>query len=94
MSRTSRRGERSAPPPAPKAEATAARATGDLLERIRADIGDLSKVFGQIANCLVADPDSSMHAPLRAISAGAGVSGPCVDARTGQRAATRRRERR
>ncbi|MGA9365907.1 MAG: hypothetical protein WBV35_00470, partial [Steroidobacteraceae bacterium] len=60
MSRTSRRDEPSAPPPAPKADVAAAARTGDLLERIRADIGHLSKAFARIANYLVADPDSFM----------------------------------
>lgn len=52
--------------------------SGDLLERIRGDIGHLSKAFGRIANYLVADPDSFMHAPLRTISAGVGVSEPSI----------------
>jgi DeoR family galactitol utilization operon repressor len=78
MSRNSRRDETSTPPSARNAAAAAASLTGDLLERIRADIGHLSKAFGRIANYLVADPDSFMHAPLRAISAGAGVSEPSI----------------
>ncbi len=53
-------------------------APGDLLERIRADIGHLSKAFGRIGSYLVADPDSFMHAPLRTIAAGAGVSEPSI----------------
>ena len=50
----------------------------DMLERIRADIGHLSKAFSRIGSYLVADPDSFMHAPLRTIAAGAGVSEPSI----------------
>jgi DeoR family galactitol utilization operon repressor len=53
-------------------------ARGDVLERIRSDIGHLSKAFGRIGSYLVADPDSFMHAPLRTIAAGAGVSEPSI----------------
>ena len=53
-------------------------APAELLERIRADIGHLSKAFGRIGSYLVADPDSFMHAPLRTIAAGAGVSEPSI----------------
>lgn len=53
-------------------------APADLLERIRADIGHLSKAFSRIGSYLVADPDSFMHAPLRTIAAGAGVSEPSI----------------
>ncbi len=78
MSRSPRREETGARLPPPHPGAAAGRPTGDLLERIRADIGHVSKAFGRIANYLVADPDSFMHAPLRAISAGAGVSEPSI----------------
>ncbi|HTL93643.1 MAG TPA: hypothetical protein VL176_14925 [Steroidobacteraceae bacterium] len=75
MSRSSRR-DRSAAAPSP--EVSSQRAPGDLLERIRSDMGHLSKAFGRIATYLVADPDSFMHAPLRTIAAGAGVSEPSI----------------
>ena len=78
MSRISRREESGTPASQPGPGAAAEQLSGDLLERIRADIGHLSKAFGRIANYLVADPDSFMHAPLRTISAGAGVSEPSI----------------
>lgn len=53
-------------------------ADGDFLEKLRADIGHLSKAFSLIGSYLVADPDSFMHAPLRTIAAGAGVSEPSI----------------
>ncbi|HEY7890115.1 MAG TPA: hypothetical protein VIC29_17980 [Steroidobacteraceae bacterium] len=78
MSRNSRRDRSGAATPAPDAAPSSQRALGDLLERIRSDMGHLSKAFGRIAKYLVADPDSFMHAPLRAIAAGAGVSEPSI----------------
>ena len=78
MSRNSRRDRSGAAIPPPDAAPAAQRAPGDLLDRIRSDMAHLSKAFGRIAKYLVADPDSFMHAPLRTIAAGAGVSEPSI----------------
>src|SRR5581483_6048159 len=77
MSRNSRREQPGAAMP-PAAAPRSQQAPGDLLGRIRSDMGHLSKAFGRIAKYLVADPDSFMHAPLRTIAAGAGVSEPSI----------------
>ena len=78
MSRNSRRVQTDVGTAPPPAVASPQRPAGDLLDRIRADMGHLSKAFGRIAKYLVADPDSFMHAPLRTIAAGAGVSEPSI----------------
>lgn len=78
MSRNSRRQRSGAATLLPDGAAPPQRQAGDLLERIRTDMGHLSKAFGRIAKYLVADPDSFMHAPLRTIAAGAAVSEPSI----------------
>jgi DeoR family transcriptional regulator, aga operon transcriptional repressor len=78
MSRNPRRGDPAARTAPPAAAPASPRPPGDLFERLRADMGHLSKAFGRIAKYLVADPDSFMHAPLRTIAAGAGVSEPSI----------------
>lgn len=78
MSRHSRRGRSADAAPLPDPGPSSQQRAGDLLERIRGDMGHLSKAFGRIAQYLVADPDSFMHAPLRTIAAGAGVSEPSI----------------
>lgn len=60
------------------ADPSVQRNMGDLLERVRGDIGHLSKAFARIAKYLVADPDTFMHASLRTIAAGAGISEPSI----------------
>ncbi len=78
MSRTTRRNDSGTNTAQPAAGPPSQAVATDLLGRIRADIGHISKAFGRIANYLVADPDSFMHAPLRTIAVGAGVSEPSI----------------
>jgi DeoR family galactitol utilization operon repressor len=78
MSRSSRRDRAGPTTPPAQGAPSLRRQPENLLERIRADMGQLSKAFGRIAKYLVADPDSFMHAPLRTIAAGAGVSEPSI----------------
>lgn len=61
-----------------RAEPAAKGATGDFLEKLRSDIGHVSKAFSRIGSYLVADPEAFMHAPLRTIAAGAGISEPSI----------------